>query len=108
MQSLLDNVLLWLCLPLLPTLVGARVGVLIGVFVGVSTRSRVEAIPHPLAVSAPPNPVIPELHGYIQPLVEVLWSTVPAKNIREEDSIGKSGSAVCIDRIGLSVVEGRL
>ena len=76
--------MLWLCLPLLPpALIGARIGVLVCVLVGVSTRSRVEAIAHPLTVSAPPNPVVSELHGDIQPLVEILWSTIPTKDIGE-------------------------
>ena len=76
--------MLWLCLSLLPpALIGARIGVLVCVLVGVSTRSRVEAIAHPLTVSVPPNPVVSELHGDIQPLVEILWSTIPTKDIRE-------------------------
>ena len=83
-KNLPDNILrLSLCLPLLPALIGARVGVLISVLVGVSTRCRVEAIAHVLTVCAPPHPVGPELHGHIQPLIEVLWSTIPAKDIFE-------------------------
>ena len=82
--SLLNNVLLRLCLPLLPpALIGARIGVLVCVLVGVSTRRRVETIAHPLTISAPPHPVGSELHGYIEPLVKVLIATIPSKDIWE-------------------------
>ena len=92
-----------------PALIGARIGVLICVLVGVSTRSRVEAIAHPLTVSAPPDPVVPELHGDIQPLVEILWSTIPTKDVREVPATAL-GDLVPDPNKGfrLSIVEGWL
>jgi len=78
-----DNVLLRLSLPLLPALIGAGIGILVRVFVGVGARRRVEAVGHALTVSAPPDPVIPDLHGHIIPLFEVVRSTFPAKEVGE-------------------------
>merc|ERR1712062_573233 len=75
-----NNILLRLCLPLLPP---ALVGFLVGVLVGVGTRRRVEAIAHPLAISAPPHPVVPELNGHSVPFGEVVWSPFPAKYVWE-------------------------
>merc|ERR1712039_915466 len=71
------------CLSLLSALIGARVGVLVSILVGVGTRCRVEAIAHILTVRAPPDPVIPELHGHFIPLGEVVWSAFPAKEVRQ-------------------------
>ena len=82
-QELPDNELLRLSLPLPPALIGARVGVLISELVGVGTRSRVESVAHHLTIRAPPDPVGPELHGHIQPLIEVLRSAIPAKDVLE-------------------------
>ena len=73
-------------LPLLPALIGSRVGVLVSVLVGICARCRVEAGAHALAVSAPFHPVV-HGNGLLQPLAEVLWSPVPAEDIREENSI---------------------
>ena len=103
---LLNNVLLWLCLPLLPpALIGARIGVLVCVLVGVCTRSRVETIAHPLTVSAPPDPVGPELYWDIQPLVEIFWSTIPAKEVWE---VTTTALRELVPDHGISIVEGWL
>ena len=94
-----------LCLPLLPALIGARVGVLISVLVGVSTRCRVEAIAHVLTVCAPPHPVGPKLHWYLQPLVKVLCATIPSKDIGEVVATARLDLG---EEPRLGVVQGRL
>ena len=78
-----DNIFSILSLLHSSTFIGSRVGVLVSIFVGVSTWGWVEAIAHPLTVSAPSDPVGPELHRDIQPLVKILCSTIPPKDIRE-------------------------
>ena len=54
--------------------------VLVSEFVGVSAGCRVEAVAHFLPIDAPPDIVL-VVDGHLQPLVEVLRSAIPAKEV---------------------------
>ena len=71
-----------LSIPLLAALIGAGVGVLVSELVGVGAAWLVGL--KPLTVSAPLHTVVAQSSGATQPLLVVLTSSLPAKDIRQE------------------------
>ena len=78
-NALPDNVLR-LSLPLPPALIRSWVGVLVSEFVRVSAGCRVEAVAHALTVSAPLHTICTQGNRDRVPLLEVITSTIPAKD----------------------------